>query len=80
MKGKYVYSAWSRLTAKTTAKKTGSPSNGNTNNGNTNNNGNADPLGFLNETYASLRKKQEKPLKFMLPTKFRASIFQSQML
>ena len=57
------------------------PSNGNTNNGNTNNNGNADPLGFLNETYASLRKKKrEKPLKFMLPTKFRASIFQSQML
>ncbi len=55
-------------------------SNGNTNNGNTNNNGNADPLGFLNETYASLRKKREKPLKFMLPTKFRASIFQSQML
>lgn len=57
VKGKYVYSAWSRLTAKTTAKKAGSPSNGNTNNGNTNNNGNADPLGFLNETYASLRKK-----------------------
>ena len=56
-KTKSTYSAWSRLTAKTTAKKAGSPSNGNTNNGNTNNNGNADPLGFLNETYASLRKK-----------------------
>lgn len=56
-KGKYVYSAWSARTAKATAKKAGSPSNGNTNNGNTNNNGNADPLGFLNETYASLRKK-----------------------
>ena len=57
VKGKYVYSAWSARTAKATAKKAGSPSNGNTNNGNTNNNGNADPLGFLNETYASLRKK-----------------------
>ena len=56
-KRKYVYSGWSARTAKATAKKAGSPSNGNTNNGNTNNNGNADPLGFQNETYASLRKK-----------------------
>ena len=39
-KTKSIYSAWSRLTAKTTAKKAGSPSNGNTSNGNTNNNGN----------------------------------------
>ena len=74
-KTKSIYSAWSRLTAKTTAKKAGSPSNGNTSNGNTNNNGNADPLGFLNETYASLRKKTGETFEIYVTNKIQSVDF-----